>query len=193
MQTKRVLVVGGGSSGWTAAAYLNATLNTEGRKFADNQPGRVAGHSPHRRRRGHDSQHPQHPRGDRHRRDRLSQGRGRHVQAVHKVRELAERPGQRHRARSGPVTAHRPGPGRPNRPCAPWVLPSSVQPVQLRNRRCRPQVADERPLRALHQYGVRATRAVRDGACAEDARRTGRRGCRSTTPSTWMRRSSHTS
>ena len=35
MQIKRVLVVGGGSSGWTAAAYLNATLNTGGRKFAD--------------------------------------------------------------------------------------------------------------------------------------------------------------
>ena len=35
MQTKRVLVVGGGSSGWTAAAYLNATLNADGRKFAD--------------------------------------------------------------------------------------------------------------------------------------------------------------
>ena len=35
MQAKRVLVVGGGSAGWTAAAYLNATLNNAGRRFAD--------------------------------------------------------------------------------------------------------------------------------------------------------------
>jgi len=35
MQTKRVLVVGGGSAGWTAAAYLNATLNVGERRFAE--------------------------------------------------------------------------------------------------------------------------------------------------------------
>ena len=33
MQAKRVLVVGGGSAGWTAAAYLNATLNDAGNRF----------------------------------------------------------------------------------------------------------------------------------------------------------------
>ena len=32
MRTKRVLIVGGGSAGWTAAAYLNAALNISGRK-----------------------------------------------------------------------------------------------------------------------------------------------------------------
>jgi len=35
MRTKRVLIVGGGSAGWTAAAYLNATLNTSDKKFAE--------------------------------------------------------------------------------------------------------------------------------------------------------------
>ena len=35
MQVKRVLIVGGGSAGWMAAAYLNAALNYEGNKFAD--------------------------------------------------------------------------------------------------------------------------------------------------------------
>ena len=35
MQTKRVLIVGGGSSGWTAAAYLNAALNIGGQKVAE--------------------------------------------------------------------------------------------------------------------------------------------------------------
>ena len=35
MRTKRVLVVGGGSAGWTAAAYLNAALNTGGQKVAE--------------------------------------------------------------------------------------------------------------------------------------------------------------
>ncbi len=35
MQTKRVLIVGGGSAGWTAAAYLNAVLNTAGRKVVE--------------------------------------------------------------------------------------------------------------------------------------------------------------
>ncbi len=35
MRTKRVLVVGGGSSGWTAAAYLNAALNIGGQRVAD--------------------------------------------------------------------------------------------------------------------------------------------------------------
>ena len=35
MPTKRVLIVGGGSAGWTAAAYLNAALNTGNRKVAD--------------------------------------------------------------------------------------------------------------------------------------------------------------
>jgi len=35
LRTKRVLVVGGGSSGWTAAAYLNAVLNVDDRKIAD--------------------------------------------------------------------------------------------------------------------------------------------------------------
>jgi len=35
MRTKQVLVVGGGSAGWTAAAYLNATLNGGGRRFAE--------------------------------------------------------------------------------------------------------------------------------------------------------------
>jgi tryptophan halogenase len=34
MRTKRVLIVGGGSSGWTAAAYLNAKLNAGNRKVA---------------------------------------------------------------------------------------------------------------------------------------------------------------
>ena len=32
---KRVLIVGGGSSGWTAAAYLNSVLNQGDQKFAD--------------------------------------------------------------------------------------------------------------------------------------------------------------
>ena len=35
MQVKRVLIVGGGSAGWMAAAYLNAALNYEGNNFAD--------------------------------------------------------------------------------------------------------------------------------------------------------------
>ena len=35
MQTRRVLIVGGGSAGWTAAAYLNAVLNTGGQKVAE--------------------------------------------------------------------------------------------------------------------------------------------------------------
>ena len=35
MQTKRVLIVGGGSSGWTAAAYLNAALNVGDQKVAE--------------------------------------------------------------------------------------------------------------------------------------------------------------
>ncbi|MCY4565927.1 MAG: tryptophan 7-halogenase, partial [Gammaproteobacteria bacterium] len=34
MQAKRVLVVGGGSAGWTAAAYLNAALNVGNGKAA---------------------------------------------------------------------------------------------------------------------------------------------------------------
>ncbi len=35
MRTKRVLIVGGGSAGWTAAAYLNAALNTPNQKLAE--------------------------------------------------------------------------------------------------------------------------------------------------------------
>ncbi len=35
MQTKKVLVVGGGSAGWTAAAYLNAALNVDEQKVAE--------------------------------------------------------------------------------------------------------------------------------------------------------------
>jgi len=35
MQTKRVLIVGGGSAGWTAAAYLNAVLNAGGNQVAE--------------------------------------------------------------------------------------------------------------------------------------------------------------
>ncbi len=35
MQIKHVLIVGGGSSGWTAAAYLNAALNIGGQKVAE--------------------------------------------------------------------------------------------------------------------------------------------------------------
>jgi tryptophan halogenase len=35
MRTKRVLIVGGGSSGWTAAAYLNAKLNSGHQKIAE--------------------------------------------------------------------------------------------------------------------------------------------------------------
>ena len=35
MPTKRVLIVGGGSAGWTAAAYLNAALNIGGQKVAE--------------------------------------------------------------------------------------------------------------------------------------------------------------
>jgi len=35
MQKKRVLIVGGGSSGWTAAAYLNAALNAGDRQVAE--------------------------------------------------------------------------------------------------------------------------------------------------------------
>jgi tryptophan halogenase len=35
IETKRVLIVGGGSSGWMAAAYLEAALNRDGRRFAD--------------------------------------------------------------------------------------------------------------------------------------------------------------
>jgi tryptophan halogenase len=35
METKRVLIVGGGSAGWTAAAYLNAALNSGGQKVAE--------------------------------------------------------------------------------------------------------------------------------------------------------------
>ncbi|MCB1844160.1 MAG: tryptophan 7-halogenase, partial [Halioglobus sp.] len=32
---RKVLIVGGGSTGWIAAAYLNAALNTDGRRIAD--------------------------------------------------------------------------------------------------------------------------------------------------------------
>ena len=35
MQTKRILIVGGGSAGWTAAAYLNAVLNVGDQKVAE--------------------------------------------------------------------------------------------------------------------------------------------------------------
>jgi tryptophan halogenase len=35
MQVKRVLIVGGGSAGWSAAAYLNAALNRDGERTAD--------------------------------------------------------------------------------------------------------------------------------------------------------------
>jgi len=35
MRIKRVLIVGGGSSGWTAAAYLNAAINIGDQKLAD--------------------------------------------------------------------------------------------------------------------------------------------------------------
>lgn len=35
MRTKRVLIVGGGSAGWTAAAFLNASLNTGNQKVAE--------------------------------------------------------------------------------------------------------------------------------------------------------------
>jgi tryptophan 7-halogenase len=35
MKTKRVLIVGGGSAGWTAAAYLNAALNIGDQKVAE--------------------------------------------------------------------------------------------------------------------------------------------------------------
>lgn len=35
MQPKRVLIVGGGSAGWIAAAYLNAALNRDGERRAD--------------------------------------------------------------------------------------------------------------------------------------------------------------
>ncbi len=35
MRTKRVLIVGGGSAGWTAAAYLNATLNAGDEKLVE--------------------------------------------------------------------------------------------------------------------------------------------------------------
>ncbi len=35
IRTKRVLIVGGGSSGWMAAAYLDAALNSDGQRVAD--------------------------------------------------------------------------------------------------------------------------------------------------------------
>jgi ribulose 1,5-bisphosphate synthetase/thiazole synthase len=35
MRTKRVLIVGGGSAGWTAAAYFNAALKTGDQKVAE--------------------------------------------------------------------------------------------------------------------------------------------------------------
>jgi tryptophan halogenase len=35
MKPRKVLVVGGGSSGWMTAAYLNAALNRNGKKLAD--------------------------------------------------------------------------------------------------------------------------------------------------------------
>ncbi|MDH5501572.1 MAG: tryptophan 7-halogenase, partial [Gammaproteobacteria bacterium] len=35
MSRRRVLIVGGGSSGWMTAAYLDAILNTDGRDPVD--------------------------------------------------------------------------------------------------------------------------------------------------------------
>lgn len=35
IKSRKVLIVGGGSAGWMAAAYLNAALNHDGRKIAD--------------------------------------------------------------------------------------------------------------------------------------------------------------
>ena len=35
MRRKQILIVGGGSAGWTAASYLNATLNTANQKLVD--------------------------------------------------------------------------------------------------------------------------------------------------------------
>ncbi len=35
IKAKQILIVGGGSAGWTAAAYLNAALNIGDQKVAD--------------------------------------------------------------------------------------------------------------------------------------------------------------
>ena len=168
MQTKRILVVGGGSSGWTAAAHLNAALNDGDRKFAD--IGLIE--SPDIPRIGVGEATIPNIRGTLaaigiDETDFLKAVDGTFKQSIRFVDWLdGPQPGQ-WRRRAVPAAANRAGTDRS--PRAAWIFPSPLQPLQFGGGRRRPALADERPLGALHQYGFRAAGAVRNGTCAENA------------------------